>query len=484
MAIKNKRRKAIEIYFVLYLSALILILPGKKADQTPANGSVDVSLFAVQAQKQELSCRYLIDSAGVRITLCDSINVISYAGSVEDVRFEFIIEDRNTNEKFRLSNDQKNSLEQYSLEDFPTKKQAIFKWTPRVQNRQNKSYNVKVTAFAYVQDQTLPDKRKPITAKTQFALNLQYDGENTNGGMGFLFRQSQQNQPPIDLNLYNPINSIALGEFLIEPRNKTVQALAGQRWENSVLVFGANPNTDFAEPAKIRIIRANDKSGGSAEITGITERSINIGGKAPENSEMKVAVSAIRKRDNKEITVEFKVRSQKITQADCDTVMIAGETYSINPNLPFVSSQESKAYLKDENRIYASSNDGSAFNFLPEKWLVGKTLYFERYFGDKMVDRTPVRIINYPAPEIFSFYREGSKAFAKIKTWRKIQNKENYSNIEIIEGSATFQNLYGKSQKNGAYIIETYEFILNDKKPLIIRAIDQIGGKSEVKKLN
>ena len=59
-----------------------------------------------------------------------------------------------------------------------------------------------------------------------------------------------------------------------------------------------------------------------------------------------------------------------------------------------------------------------------------------------------------------------------------------FARVMGVDGNAVAQDLYGKTQENDKYIIQTFELILNEKTKISIRAIDQIGGKSELKKLN
>ncbi len=95
--IPYKKRRNVEIYFVLYLAALILLIPGKESDKTAQTDEFGSPLyqldFNLKAEKSTLNYVFFVDSLGIHLENADSVNYIFHTGDVEDVRYEFIVED-------------------------------------------------------------------------------------------------------------------------------------------------------------------------------------------------------------------------------------------------------------------------------------------------------------------------------------------------------------------------------------------------------
>ena len=97
---RNRKRRLVEIYFILYLSALLFLLPDGKKDDVDSIGTgiqIYQPSFNLIPEKNTLICRVVLDSAGPRIMYLDSVNTIFYTGDVEDVNFEFTVEDQTIN---------------------------------------------------------------------------------------------------------------------------------------------------------------------------------------------------------------------------------------------------------------------------------------------------------------------------------------------------------------------------------------------------
>ena len=76
----TKRRRMIEIYFVLYIAALVMLLPSKNSsNQHLKNDILDEIFrqsFTLLPEKTVLNCRIFTDSTGSHILAFDSSNVI------------------------------------------------------------------------------------------------------------------------------------------------------------------------------------------------------------------------------------------------------------------------------------------------------------------------------------------------------------------------------------------------------------------------
>jgi hypothetical protein len=108
---QTNKRKSIEIYFILYLAALVILVPSQKEKNsempTVAINKMDFP-FVIKAEKPMLICKISTDVYGNKIIEVDSLNYIWDIGDVKDVRYEFVIEDQTLNHSVRLSNNLSN----------------------------------------------------------------------------------------------------------------------------------------------------------------------------------------------------------------------------------------------------------------------------------------------------------------------------------------------------------------------------------------
>jgi hypothetical protein len=77
---KSGKRRGTEIYFVLYLSALILLLPGKQekksSDAVDAITAIFQQSFSLLPEKNSLLSKITTDSTGATILQLDTSNVL------------------------------------------------------------------------------------------------------------------------------------------------------------------------------------------------------------------------------------------------------------------------------------------------------------------------------------------------------------------------------------------------------------------------
>ena len=103
----NKRHK-IEVYFILYLAALILLLPEdqKKSDLNNQGHNQITNNSYLQVEKSVLNCKISLKGGKLIVADIDSINNILLFGDVYSINYNFEFE--NQNQKYsKISNDDK-----------------------------------------------------------------------------------------------------------------------------------------------------------------------------------------------------------------------------------------------------------------------------------------------------------------------------------------------------------------------------------------
>ena len=404
--LQTRKKRIIEIYFVLYLAALILLIPSKEEKSINNNGDDKLKVFqlpfSLRAEKTSLNAIYRIDSAGIRIISIDSVNSIFYTGNVEKVDFEFIVEDKYLNQNLVLKSDEQDKSNYFSFYENSSNSSAKFLWKPTVTDRRNKTFIVTVIAKAISRDSL--NFGKIVEDKLQFSLNLSINNENENGLV-----LSQNNQTIVSSQpAANPSSNseviIPQGNLILLPRDEIIKTIAYDNWENEITIFGLNPSRDIRKQPDLIISREPDNNiGGNAKIAGFTENSVLIRGEAPGYGTLRIKLKLIRHSDGQEVTKEFKVIPQLLEEPKIPTVMYPGITYQIDPKMPFITGKNIVAELRDsQGHTYSKSQNGNSFSFTPSVSDTGKTLYLERYIsGNLLGQKYQIKVNYYQKPEIF-----------------------------------------------------------------------------------
>jgi len=257
MSLKHKR--TVEIYFVLYLAAIIFLLPDKETanGDSQTNGLPVVSSeFTISPIKTTLSCNFSNDSLGLKILSIDSMNTILYTGNVEDVKFEFELIDQSLRQRQKIQNNSK----YFRFEENLKQNELSFFWEPPLLERKNKNYIIKVKATAKVINDRDLDKsemigRRLLTDETQFSLNLNYiDQDFAVDNMIVDNSVAQNNSLSLDNErLQELLNSKKL-EINIDVDEPVVYALAYHKWSNKIYIFNANLKADLKGKPEIKVI--------------------------------------------------------------------------------------------------------------------------------------------------------------------------------------------------------------------------------------
>ncbi len=450
---KLKYRKTIEIYFVLYLAALIFLLPGpgeNHKSKKAQNFKVFQVPFSIQPEKTILNCRLMLDSNGSKIVSLDSVNSIIYFGDVEDVDFEFIIEDPVLRQRLSLRTPDDTTNQYFRFTENDETQSARFFWYPPLYERRNKTYNVIVMATARLrEDNPAIAGENPglsnriIKAQTKFSLNMTYINTNLvyNDGLNkmnydTIYRYFDRYR--------NDQSAYSLGNIEIRPDQAFLKVEAQKRWTNFINIFGGTFDKNLQKPVLKAIPEFSD-NGGTAEILNIEPTRIVVSGIAPSYGKLKVMLTLNSKYDKKEFSVDFTVIPLKIQEPVFDRVMYPEKTYTINPLIPMLFGQDIKAVLKDGSTTRALSPQGDKFQFTPDISDTGKILSFERFVdGNLYGQQYEIRILSYPKPVIRDIQFVGDGEVNVItQSYGTYDGKDNLVNLEL-EGNAVARELRGK----------------------------------------
>jgi len=493
---RNKKRRLVEIYFILYLSALLFLLPDGKKDNVDGIGTgiqIYQPSFNLIPEKNTLICRVVLDSAGPRIMYLDSVNTIFYTGDVEDVNFEFTVEDQTINSSFTLSSNENTQNKFFSFTQNDDRHAAQFRWSPPLQEISSKTYVVKISAIAKKKSIVNSSEDEDVTSKTvkntaQFSLLLIYLNEP---GGNPLFTQTyytsvlEDTSYQFTMPFQNLVPSIPTGKINMFSASSDIRQIAGQRWVNTVIVSNMNLKNDITSRG-IEIEYSPKNIGGKAEIYDIRDDEIIIQGITPSYGKMKVKVSATRKYDGSEKYVTFNVSPEAFEIPDYERYMYPEITYEIDPKLPEIG-QDVTAVIKNGNSIRAKSQKGEKFKFTPSNIDIDEVFYLERYIDKELLgEKYPIRVLQYPQPEIVDIQRISDREIEVITRSYGLKNKtRNEVESFEVDGNAVYRDLRGKITENRekSFPVTIQYFLFSPEDPdkpfsFKITAKDRIGSKS------
>ncbi len=486
-----KKRGPVEIYFILYLAALILLIPDKNENipENDAESEAAIVPFYINPVKPSLTCRLYIDSSGVRISDFDSENTIHYSGSVKDVKMRFTVIDEETNNSIVLKTDEDTRSGDFSLYHNSDNNLVKFFWKPPIYERKNKNYIVNITAYADPSniDNSLhgtSDERVPsIVKRAQFRLAVYI---NRPGKIVYL----QSDQDSLSAGLSEKpesvfpmgFSSVQTGEMSMYPVHSPLRAVTNQQWENRIIVIGLNPQTDLAELPEPEV-----SGNGTAYISGIGPNEIKLSGTAPISGNMRVKLKLTRKYDRRDVSADFSVVPSPIFKPEFTSEMYPGNTYLIDPKLPQLPGQDVKAELKSqEGSILVSSRQGAKMEFSPSESDTGSVLLLERFVNNQKIGQTySMKVLPLPPPVITGIEEKGERLVTiTTKSFGFYKGEKNLIQDVELSGNAKWQEYFPNRSTVTDDNVHRQHFMISPKNGsgqfrFRLRIIDKRGKKSE-----
>ncbi|MBE2189563.1 MAG: hypothetical protein KGZ71_13270 [Desulfobulbaceae bacterium] len=490
----NRKKRVIEIYFVLYLAALILLIPQSKKEEESGKHITDNRIFQLpfnlKAEKNALNTLLTFDSTGMKIVSADTINTIYFTGNVKNVKFEFEIEDQSINRKINLMDEKSGNTRYFRVSEDLKNQNAKFFWHPVMNELKNNTFIVNVEATAVSND---PETFGAVVKDNiRFILNYQvvYDFE----GAAVALEMANASASRVDTVVISPSGenpTLISANVVLTPTDDIVRSIAYTKWRNEIFVFGLDLNRDLRRQPIIELSHTPDKSNkGTAKIVGFTNNTIVVEGDTPEFGSIKVKLNIVRHADGKELSREFRVIAELLDDPIYSETMYPDVKFTIEPNLPMLSNRESVTKLiNSEGRAVHVSENNMPFTFTPNSDDINKEYVIERFVNDKSVGKKyKILVKDFPEPEIHRIARfEKNKVRVFTNSYGLHQGAENYiKNIEITEGNAVAREIIGAqniSKDKQIVTKQVFEIVpRDDSKPFSfkIRAIAQNNKKSKI----
>ncbi len=487
MTAQRRPRRRIEIYFVLYLVALVLLLPDKNTsdDQRPNSDVLSDLRLDMQPERVRLECALVRDSNGAfRLHSLDSLNVIRYTGEVADIRLRARIEDVETGQVLTIEEGD-NSTRLFSLAHQPERQAAVFRWNPDVTSITPRTFRVTVSGSA-----APPGVRGPnsgdgdiipaglrINGSTQFVLVTTIEGEAPPTIIA-------SGLPRDTVILGQGAGSTDLGQFFLAAARDEIPALPSADWSNRITFGGANPLRDLAAMPEVRV------SGAPVSVErylDTAQRALIVRGKAPRSGVATVTVTS-RRRDGSQAQTQFTVSAVALLNVSVPSDIYPGVTVTIDPRLPDLPDVRATISMGDNE---VASSRGGTMKFTADRRDTGKIFVFERFIeGQRAGAPINIRVRNFPAPEIQDVrdYGTGDKKKVIVKFYG--DGRSDRPLLEVVEGNAQppkkqYGNLHAADGGERPTITWLEEFIVERKdasRPFTfkLRARDPRGSQSKV----
>jgi len=452
MTARPRNRRRVEIYFVLYVVALVLLMPDP-SDQSKSTGPspYDYSRLDLQPERVRLESKAIRDTGNQLILIRqDSLNVIRYTGAVTDVRISATVYDEKAGKDIVI-NPGDTTTRLFSLVHDPARSAAIFHWRPALmQDDISRTFRVTLTAMGV--------PTSVSTANANEADDVP-SGLRIQGSTQFMLAYVVDDKPASNtiVQLPGKVDTIRirdggtsfggetmLGEFWVQPARERVTVLQGTRWTNRISVGGADVSRDLATAPVVKA--SGDGSASVRSYVDAATRTVILDGIAPRSGTLNVDVT-LQRRDGQSRSASFIVSAEPLAALALPESIYPGVEAELATRLPSMPGIEVVAVLKGE-RGEIQRTTGDMIRYTPSVSDTGKVIYLERYVDDQRVGSpVPIRIRSFDAPEILAAkdLAGGTKKRIVVKYFGP---KMDRPVLDIVDGNVgRIQTLYGNNYR-------------------------------------
>ncbi|MFN9776675.1 MAG: hypothetical protein ACK54V_02300, partial [Candidatus Kapaibacterium sp.] len=263
---RSPRSRFIDIYFVLYIAALVLVIPDQGTSKNDAAELVTSLLqtsFQLHVERPVLLCRVVRSGDSLTVLSCDSVNGIFHSGAMKNVRYDVSVEDQSYQTQYAINSHTTSQSSFFTLSGSADQGGVRFGWKPPLADKRNRLFRVNVSASATpVLPESLTEEQREslrkitgdpndvvVKATTQFTVALVFvDG----GGASMAASQPVSSQiaasgdtalarryEELLRQFEQPRATIApRGEFFLQPQENVLKMIANQPFVNRIRVYG------------------------------------------------------------------------------------------------------------------------------------------------------------------------------------------------------------------------------------------------------
>ncbi len=449
----SRRRKAsIEIYFVLYLSAIILLLGTTPWQRHGGEEELEETVlqllapdFRVRAEKAALLYSFIpagirLDTAGANLRR-DSLNLVTARGRFSSVRFAIVgIEDSSTGET--LPPEAHASLLRRD------ERTALFQWRPSATDR-NAVYRVTVVGTAvplppenlrpHIQERIseIMERRGAVSDTVTFTVNV--FAINDQAALNRMVvlqtptnRRDSAMMAALDPALgapslsADPLSSSMFGQpFELQPATPILPVPGGRTWRNRITMAGNGTFNDLSlniDPPGISMVS-------------LTPTVVELTGTAPLSGTTRVTLTGTRNSDGRPVSTNFVVRSARIAEPDITESMFVGQSYRLDFTAPELPSENIAVEVIENDQTIVSRTEGrSVITYQPSG---PAKVRFVRYFGDQVMETSYAEVRPLPLPSVLkpSTQPGSNEAIVTTVCYGTVANRPNRVRLVVQEGN-------------------------------------------------
>ncbi len=478
---EQRQRRRVEIYFVLYLLALVLLMPDRPGETATPDESAAAMRIDLIPERVRLTCEVKRDSSGgVQLLRMDSVNVIRYTPELSNVSVRAIIEDVSSGQTLTVEPGSTAARRFAGIRHDPARSAFVFTWSPLLDASTSKTFRVTLQASGVPVNGVATDALQAM-GSTQFVLMTVV---NDRQPPQLVYLPGRRDTLVVREAVTEQAPATTSGEFWLEPARDGITAFASQEWSNRISVGGADPARDLANLPQVRI-SGEPMSDVSRSVD---QRTLVLRGRAPRSGTAVVEVIA-RRADGRQATTRFTVSGVTYPTVAVPDVVYPGVEYVIDPKLP-TDRPGVRAVIRDGMREFITADAGvMRVKFAARD--TGRTLVFERSIdGIAEANSQPLAVRAFPGPVIREIRRDPdqNKRIIVVQFYSN-ERGENRPQLRVVEGNA------GSVRKLSGYLrpadntrptvawVEVFEVSRRDaSKPFVFRvqALDERGKESTV----
>ncbi len=472
---------SVEVYFLLYLSAIILLLgttPGHDPDTKLESTVMNLLApdFRVQVERPALVWRFAhaslhLDSAQVSELRRDSINVISVRGNVTDVRPTIVaIEDTVAGTSLpiggarlvRMAGRDRAWEFRWPPRDFEPTRSSVFRVTVVATARPSIPADLHGESRRVAEDVLARYDR--LRDSVSFTVNVigvdesgalrVADAPVLGGGASAGSREGTDSVPSA-LSV-PPLSSFSSGDFSVNVARPAIYLKPGERWHNTIYASGnASVQWDVLSDDVVR------------EQTAPTL--IRLSGSAPEaGTKRTVTVQAHRASDGVSLPVSFDVITYKLAPPTlpASMTMFRGQSYTVaigsGTNAPV------RLEIREGSRMLLSRDQRRSSQSITP--VSGDSIVVS-YVDDAgaVIDSWTVGVEPLPLPNVVLESHTDREAIVSTTSYGTVDNAANRAALKVAEGNASDPERIGQAARDGSdgYVQRWRVRRMNNDRPFV-----------------
>jgi hypothetical protein len=461
------QRRPIELYFLLYLMAVLLLLdplPPAPSPQPP-NAAVRPVVFRLLFPRDSVLRCVVLDSAGIRrVEYHDPALFVRWAPALEEPQLEldWALPPELRFQPPRLRMGEPSPQEPIAYELLP--EGLRLQWLPVTQ--WSASTSLHAGRYTYplrlLLRGRLPDSHTPV--QEEFRLSFVVDIRRSIGG------SPPSAPPPPDTTVREPQN---LPPLVLWADRTLLQLVPGSSAEVRISAEGMDLSTDLAAPPQL------ETSNVEAQIRSLQGNLLTLGIRALRPGTGTVRVTVERRRDARRATAELRVEVRPWQPLQLPDTVYVELPYELDPKLPELSGQDLRAeFWVDTMLLYRSF--GEPFTLVASSGLAGRVLRVRRFINGELWDEARSAIAPLPPPELAAQPIQVDRHTWRIRARCYSTPSGNAARLELVQGDASIKELYGERQPDGRWRWQTFELKLpapEHAQQVVLRLCNSRGGQ-------